>query len=696
MSRSSEIDAELAQDFETNPWLALYKVSCLLNSRATVDLDRTLWTILSAVLSLTRGERALLLLLDEHGNPDVQMHRSPGGGDPRKDQLSRTVVQQVFESGKGLFVPEISVVPELASAQSVSDLAIRSALCVPLKTGLFEGAASDAERRRYPPYLVLWQEVIGAIYVDSSQARAPYTEQDLVLLEALANIAATAITNARLHREATRDPDTGLLTRRYFELILGKVHRLSRRFDFPYGLLRIDLDPAAPGDVALIGRTLSALLRESDLPARYGSHAFAILLPYAGIEQVHLVAQKIQSLLGGVRIGASAAPDPATGDIELSLQADHALATTTANDPFVFWSPDIGTSGPRADRLAGLITSNEGADHRSLERLVRENERLRQSLKGKVTFLGESPALLRALDRVRKAAPTQVSVLVRGESGSGKELIAQALHAASPRAEKPFVVIDCGAIPDNLVESELFGHEAGAFTGATRRHRGKFEQADGGTLFLDEIGELTLALQARFLRVLQEHELQRLGADETIRVDVRIVAATHRDLEAEIAAGSFRQDLFYRLNQLQIELPPLRERGRDVLTLAHFFLDQFCLQLGRQPPKLHSDATEALLDHTWPGNVRELEHCVQQAAILADSEWITRDDLRLPGKASSPAPESFKKARRRAIDDFEREYIMRMLERHAGDIDQCAKSMGLSQRRFRELRQKLSIRSVRS
>jgi len=689
-----DLDPALIEGFEENPWLALYKVSCLLNSRAAVDLDRTLWTILSVVLSLTGGQRALLLLLDDDGNPDVQMHRSLRGGDPRRDQLSKTIVRQVFDSGEALLVPDIQAEPDLRSAQSVGDLAIQSALCVPLKTGLFEGAASDAERRRFPPYLVLWQDVIGAIYVDSNQTRAPYLQQDMALLEALANIAATAISTAQLHKEATRDNETGMLTRRYFELLLDKVHRLSGRFDFPYGLLRIDVDAAAPGGVEATGRTISALLRESDLPARYGAQAFAILLPYAGEQEVRLVAEKILSLLGSVRLGGSAAPGPAADPAELKLQADHALASATRSGrgAFVFWSPEIGTSGPRADRLAGLVTRSEGADHRSLERLVDENERLRQSLKGKVTFLGDSRALLEALDRVRKSAPTDISVLIHGESGSGKELIARALHAASPRAEGPFVVIDCGAIPENLVESELFGHEAGAFTGATRQQRGKFELADGGTLFLDEIGELPLAAQVRFLRTLQEREIRRLGSAEPIHVNVRIVAATHRNLEAEIAAGRFRQDLFYRLNHMLIELPPLRERGRDALTLARFFLDQFCRQLDRPVPQLEADAIEALLAHDWPGNVRELEHCIQQAAILAEGELITAADLRLPNAPPSPEQTTFKAARRRAIDAFERDYILRLLDQHEGDIDACAEHMGLSKRRFRELRQKLNIR----
>lgn len=260
-------------------------------------------------------------------------------------------------------------------------------------------------------------------------------------------------------------------------------------------------------------------------------------------------------------------------------------------------------------------------------------------------IIGQSTTLAEVFRVLGKVAPTDSTVLVTGESGTGKELLVRALHANSRRADKPFVPINCGAIPKELLESELFGHEKGAFTHAIRSRPGRFELADGGTIFLDEIGEMDLSLQVKILRVLQEKEIERVGGTGSRKVDVRVVAATNRDLEHEVAAGHFREDLYYRLNVIPLHLPPLRERGGDVLLLAEHFLEQFCRKKERPPLALAPETRRILAAYSWPGNVRELVNFMERLSILVDGDTVMAADL--PAKildqvgdpASLPEPE---------------------------------------------------------
>ena len=242
-------------------------------------------------------------------------------------------------------------------------------------------------------------------------------------------------------------------------------------------------------------------------------------------------------------------------------------------------------------------------------------------------IIGESSTLAEVFRVLAKVAPTDSTVLVTGESGTGKELLVRALHAMSARSDKPFVPINCGAIPRELLESELFGHEKGAFTHAIRTKPGRFELADGGTVFLDEIGEMDISLQVKILRVLQEKEIERVGGSGPRKVDVRIIAATNRDLEREVALGRFREDLYYRLNVIPLQLPPLRERGKDILLLARHFLQRFCERRNRPPLTLAPEAARVLLGYSWPGNVRELENFMERLSILVDGEVVVREDL---------------------------------------------------------------------
>src|SRR5687768_5797457 len=250
-------------------------------------------------------------------------------------------------------------------------------------------------------------------------------------------------------------------------------------------------------------------------------------------------------------------------------------------------------------------------------------------------IIGSSGALGKVLDVVRKVAKSNTTVLVRGETGTGKELIAGAVHHNSHRAARNFVKVNCAALQENLLESELFGHEKGAFTGADKQRIGRFEQADGGTLFLDEIGDMSPSTQAKILRVLQEHEFERLGGTRTLRVDVRLIAATNRDLPAMVQAGQFREDLYYRLNVVSIEMPPLRERKDDIVPLANSFIRRFSAELKKKIDGLEPEAQKLLMRYNWPGNIRELENAIERAMLLADGRAIAADDLRLGETPSS-------------------------------------------------------------
>ena len=299
--------------------------------------------------------------------------------------------------------------------------------------------------------------------------------------------------------------------------------------------------------------------------------------------------------------------------------------------------------------------------------------------------LGEDPTWKETLLAVQRAAASDATVLLQGESGTGKELLSRALHQLSPRAKGPFVAINCAAIPENLIENELFGHEKGAYTGATARKPGKAELAHRGTLFLDEIGDLPLSLQAKILRLVQERQFERVGGVQTLTVDVRLVAATNRGLKEAVARKEFREDLYFRLSVLEIAIPPLRRRRGDILPLAEAFLERYARELGRKELRLSDEARRALQEHSWPGNVRELQNCIERAAILCDGTSIMASHLRVAAPAagptladvldlSGPLPEVV----RRATEKIEDEAIRLALERSGGDRALAAESLGVS------------------
>jgi len=326
-----------------------------------------------------------------------------------------------------------------------------------------------------------------------------------------------------------------------------------------------------------------------------------------------------------------------------------------------------------------------------IQGLEKENIALQKKLEDEIRFedlIGQSFKMQSVFSTIRKVSKSHIPVLVTGESGTGKELVSRSIHNQSERKGNPFVAINCGAIPENLLESELFGHEKGSFTGAYAQQKGKVEYANGGTLFLDEIGELSITLQVKLLRFLQEHTIERVGGRESIRVDVRIVAATQKDLLKAIQDGDFREDLYYRLSVVTINLPPLREREEDILLLAKYYFHRFSMETKRKFKGFDQEAVAAIFGYQWPGNIRELENKIKRAVVMAEGSWITPQDLDLGGSMSPLKRLSLKKAREGA----EISVIRSALDRHNGNITRAAAEIEVSRPTLHDLMRKYGIR----
>ncbi len=355
------------------------------------------------------------------------------------------------------------------------------------------------------------------------------------------------------------------------------------------------------------------------------------------------------------------------------------------------------------DRLRHLV-------RRALERtlLLRENERLQSRRSSKVSIweelglIGDSPVMRKLFELVERVARSDVTILIRGESGTGKELIARAIHRLSDRSHRDLITVNCPALPEHILESELFGYVKGAFTGATTDKMGLFQVANGSTIFLDEIADIPLSIQTKLLRVLQEKEIRPLGSTKTIPVDVRVIASTNQDLEAKISDGSFREDLYYRLNVVTIFVPPLRERGEDIILLARHFLKKYGHQYGREELDFAPETIEFLLEQSWKGNVRELENLIKRAVLLAPGDRITPSDLKdyvnstfssVPDLFSVYLEKPYNQAKRELVTFFSRRYLENLLLKTGGNVTQAARLAGLERQAFQRLMRQYGLRS---
>jgi len=342
---------------------------------------------------------------------------------------------------------------------------------------------------------------------------------------------------------------------------------------------------------------------------------------------------------------------------------------------------------PHADKV--LLSVRNALE---MARLAEENRRLRQQAAPAREIIGQSEAIQRVREMLRLVAPTSASVLISGENGTGKELVARALHNLSPRSHRPFVEVNCAAIPEDLIESELFGHEKGAFTGATNRRQGKFDLAHEGTLFLDEIGDMSLKTQAKILRILEEQRFERVGGSRPIQVDVRVVAATNKNLVEEISRGTFREDLYHRINVIPLHVPPLRERPEDIPLLSQYFLKEVAKENQAPPKTLTPRALELLAAQSWPGNVRELKNFIWRVFLLTPQPVIDAEDLPLERQTSTNVPGNLSVLLtlpdfREARAQFEREFLLRKLREHGGSVSAAAEAIGLERSHlYRKLR----------
>ena len=381
-------------------------------------------------------------------------------------------------------------------------------------------------------------------------------------------------------------------------------------------------------------------------------------------------------------------------DVRLVERACREGAVEGAAPLFVHGSIEglIVTNLP-SQMLSALATLASAAleSVREIETLQVRNALLEERVESGI--LGSSPAIQKQLQMVDRLAPLDTTVLVLGESGTGKELVARALHAKSPRRQAPFVAINCAALTPSLLESELFGHEKGAFTDAASQKKGKLEIADGGTVFLDEVGELAAELQAKLLRVLQQREFERVGGTKTLRLDVRLIAATNRDLGAEVRRGAFREDLYHRLNVIALRTPPLRDRREDVPLLARHFLARAAARCGRRVEGISAEAEQCLAAYGWPGNVRELENAIERAVVLGESNQILPEDLPESVLDSAPAFD-LASAYQASVGDAKREAILRAWNEAAGDYKAAAKRLGLHPNSLLRLVRNLGLRDV--
>jgi Nif-specific regulatory protein len=332
---------------------------------------------------------------------------------------------------------------------------------------------------------------------------------------------------------------------------------------------------------------------------------------------------------------------------------------------------------------------------RNAEKAWSEIRLLRDQLnvvdKGYHTLIAKSPVILEKLEIIERVAKTDSSVFILGESGTGKELFAEQIHLKSLRNKKPFVRVNCAALPEGLLESELFGHVKGAFTNAISNRQGRFETADGGTIFLDEIGDLPLALQAKLLRVLQERTFEKVGSDTTVTVDVRVLAATNKDIEKLVAEGQFRSDLYYRLNVLPLYIPPLRQRPDDISALADFFLKKFMGETKKQFDGFSEDAMETMLSYSWPGNIRELENCIERACVIGKGGQITGEDLLLKNSPAQVIPETSGRDLKQALNAFKGRFIKKVLQENRWNQTEAAKALDIQRTYLSRLIKELEI-----
>jgi transcriptional regulator with GAF, ATPase, and Fis domain len=664
------------------------------------DPQRFLDQFSDQIRRLIPHDRLVIDLLDEgcrtftvfaeHAPPELVLHQdhyTTTFAPQARYVVSEWALRFVF-AGEAMLIRDLAADPRFADVnpfeRKLQEAGVRSGLLVPLESG---------------------GRIIGAL-VATALAPHAYTEVHLATLRQLANLIGPFIENViLLQRERRR--------RRRLKALEGLTHALGASLNVRdiFARLADAVRPALDFDVmgyALLansGRDLEMVAEVNDNPGN--------------VETPARIPMEDFSFTSRVEAGEPVLIHDAPAELDRARPGDRLIVEGEGRSclivPMLFGERVggglyFGKRRPnwfdRTDVEVGIAVAagvvlaiqyqrlaEEQRQVATVENRARRLEQRLESLRDELgerygfdRIIGRSSALREMLARAAKVAPTDATVLLTGESGTGKELVARAVHHASLRADGPFVAINCAALPDTLLESELFGHERGAFTGADRMKPGRFELAAGGTLFLDEVGELSPGVQAKLLRVLQEREFQRVGGTTTLRADVRLIGATNRDLAREVETGKFRDDLYYRLNVFSIHLPPLRERGEDVLLLADYFVRSLGARMAKADLGLSRDAREALLSHTWPGNIRELQNAVERALIVSEGGLLTAVHFgigQVPRRSSAQpiqgeAAESSITGPPDSLPDLERRMVLEALQKAKGNKSKAAAILGLT------------------
>jgi diguanylate cyclase (GGDEF)-like protein len=623
------------------------------------DFNELLKLIVDSAVSLTKAERGFLMLFSKDGGLDFKVTKNIDKEilEGEKFEISRTVVNHVLGSGKSLFLGDIYKDKTFKITESIETLGLRMVMCVPLKVN---------------------KNILGLIYVDSQSKTESFTELEEKMFEAFAAQASVIIENSHLYDSSVRDALTGLYNYGYLRVrIEEEITRAARHKKENISFVLLDLDNFKSindsyghlfGNTILvkIAEIIKQSVRKYDIAARYGGDEFAILMPDTGSQDAQYLAERVQKkvanlefMVGGKTFSVTLSGGISTFPIEhivdsenIIIEADHALYIAKAKG-----GNQIAAFGLRKDIK-----------------------------KHGVEFIGKSQAIEEINASIAKLSRTDATILITGETGTGKELVSKLVHQESQRTNKPFVIVNCGAIPDNLLESELFGYEKGAFTGAYRQNKGKFESAHGGTIFLDEIGDLPLHLQVKILRAIEQKEIDRIGGKSAIKINVRVIAATNRNLEEEVKTGNFRKDLFYRLCVATINLPPLRERPADIEALSEYYLKQMSNRYRRDFVGFSQGARDAMLNHPWPGNVRELIHRIERAVIMGTGQYLDENNLGLVESKSEK-----KKTLRELRNKAEKEGIMHALMSNNWNITHTSKALGISRKALKHLMYKHNI-----
>ncbi len=620
------------------------------------EYKKLLEFILEKFFSLVKGERGFLMLYGESGQLELKVSKNIKGEDLKTDDFyfSREIINEVLFSGRPFLMGDISKKKGLVS--SGQNRAIpKMVVCFPISTQ---------------------NRIRGVIYVDGYSVRN-FTEIEEKMLRGFITQAGVAVENYHLYEANLHDPLTGLYNYSYLRLRLNEeISRALRYKKECLSFVIFDLDnfktindsygyQFANTILMKIGEIIKKTIRTSDIPARFGGDSFAILMPETNLLGAKSLAQRLQTEIAGRKFEIGNKVVAVTASFGVSIFPAERLKC--AEDILI-----------EADNVLNMARRKGGNNIVCFGGEEEEKEEFE--------IIGRSKAMQEIKRLVSRIAKTDTTVLILGETGTGKELVAQFIHKKSLRCDKPLVVINCGAIPETLLESELFGYEKGAFTGAYAKHIGKFESAQGGTLFLDEVGDLPLSLQVKILRAIEQKEVDRLGSKFPIKVDVRVIASSNKNLIEAVKNGAFREDLYYRLSVATIYIPPLRERIEDIEPLSRYYLNILNKKYHRAFRGFTKGAMEVMHHYQWPGNVRELIHRIERAVVMSTNQYITPDDLGLEDATPRKAM-----GLREARDEAERTTLLESLNRNRWNISKSARDLGISRKTLRDLIKKHNI-----